>query len=216
MRFLPLLFLVLALGGAHAAPLERDLGNGLIYYRSPNVPGDLPVTTPAARRCYVLDLRYAQGTAAAPAALATWLKSHATSRTPVFILANGDTSPVLLAFLARHDPSSGILTLGATADGFVPDIALKISPEAERRAYDALEKGTDTDSLLRENAAKVRNDEARLSREHLPDSAVEDSPPDNNTPSTDKNLPPKPVPPVDAALQRAVHLHRALLALKKI
>jgi hypothetical protein len=201
-----------------AAPLERDLGRGLVYHRAHHVPADLPAARPAGQRALVLDLRYAQGDAAGAAVLRSWLQANATPRTPVFLLANTETNPALLAPLAGRRPVEGVLILGAEAPGFQPDIALKISPEAERLAYDALEGRSDIDTLLKENADKVRNDEARLSKDRQPDStALDDSAAENGGDSPEKAAAAKPPRPViDIVLQRAVHLHRGLLALKRI
>ena len=208
-----------------AAPLERDLGGGLIYYRAKHVPADIPKAAPAPKRSTVLDLRYSEADATGGAALDAWLKTRASANTPVFVLANAATSPALLALLSRHDPKTGILVLGAASPGFAPDIAINFSPEAERRAYDAFESNPDTNALLKDNPSKVRNDEARLSRDHLGNAAVED-PAGNHSrsgavPTDDASLaeekpPSPPTSPVDSVLQRALHLHRALLALKRI
>jgi len=217
------LLTLLALGAAaHAAPLERDLGQGLAYRRVHQLPADLPTTEAERKQPCVLDLRYVAGDAAVARALAAWLKFHATAHAPVFVLANADTGRALLAPLAGREPAGSVVVIGAAAPGFAPDIAVKISPDAERRAYDALEHGAALESLLVENTDKPRNDEARLAKEHVPDPAV---PASDDTaagstpapPADDKPTKPKPSPlPVDAALQRAVQLHRTLLALKKI
>lgn len=222
MRRILIVLSVLLFSVARGAPLERDLGQGLTYYRVAAIPGDLPSVTPAAKRTFVLDLRYAQGTEIAAAAVKDWLTTHAGPRRPVLVLANIETQPGVLASLAQHVPASGVLVLGVPGPGFDPDIAVKAAPEMERRAYDALATLTNTDALLKENGSKVRNDEARLAREHLPDSAVEDplatEPPANPAPAKEETPPaPKAPPPlIDVVLQRAVHLHRALLGLKII
>ncbi|MEO6568258.1 MAG: hypothetical protein ABIO94_05805 [Opitutaceae bacterium] len=232
MRFSCLVFFVCAVAVARgAAPLERDLGGGLIYYRAKNIPADIPKAAPAPKRSAVLDVRYSQAEAAGVAALDTWLKTRASAATPVFVLANAATSPALLALLARHNPKDGILVLGAASPGFAPDIAINFSPDAERRAYDAFELNPDTNALLKDNPAKVRNDEARLSRDHVggagaegpvgnhsrpaPVSAPAPGPTGDSSPPEEKPSSP-PTPPIDSVLQRALHLHRALLALKRI
>jgi hypothetical protein len=81
-----------------------------------------------------------------------------------------------------------------------------VAPEDDRKAYDALEKGADVRSLLSDYPDKPRIDEAYLEKEHIADSEAPEVP-------TDKPLPPRPT--VDALLQRAVQLHRGLLALKR-
>ena len=213
---------LLALSGlAHAAPLDRDLGQGLTYCRVHQLPADLPTAESDRRQPCVLDLRYVHGDATAAAALAAWLKFHATAHAPVLVLANADTARVLLAPLTGREPAGSVVVIGAAAPGFNPDIAVKASDDAERRAYDALEHGAAIESLLVENADKPRNDEARLAKDHVPEAPppAEDAATGSTSapPAEDKpaNTKPSP-PPVDAALQRAVQLHRTLVALKKI
>ncbi len=216
-RFLALAaFLIFSLA-VEAAPLERDLGQGLVYYRVHQLPADLPTAEVTRRQPCVLDLRYVAGDNEAAAALAAWLKFHATARAPVFILANSTTSPTLIAPLAVPHPGASIVVIGGAAPGFTPDIALKFSGEVERKAYDALERGATPASLIVENADKPRNDEAKLAKDRQPDSGPPDAPPSVTLPEGD-GPPPPPKPPalVDAALQRAVQLHRTLVALKKL
>lgn len=190
-----------------AAPLERDLGQGLTYCRAHAVPADLPAH--GARHPRVLDVRYVEGGPAAGAALLAWLKAEAAPRTPVFLLANDSTSGALLAPLDSPDAVPGLIILGPGAPGFEPDIAVRTSAAAERKAYQALERGATVQSLIEDNPDKPRNDEARLAREHLSDSDAPDEAPETPAPK-------RPAKPVDAGLQRAVQLHRALLALKRL
>jgi hypothetical protein len=101
---------------------------------------------------------------------------------------------------------------------------VSVAPSVERRAYDALEKGASIDSLISAPVVKERNDEERLDQEHLEDSAppdqardapkseTADSAPDAGQPA----MPPAPPPLIDPVLQRAVQLHRALVALKRL
>jgi hypothetical protein len=214
--FLPLL-------RASAAPLTLDLGNGLAYHRAQLIPADLPTSSPAKPQPLVLDLRYATGDSNAALALAAWLKFHAATRTPVFILANADTSPALRAAFADRDHSAGLIVLGVASADFEPDLALDVEPETERHAYDALENGTALATLIAPPLEKPRNDEARLVASRLPDRASktgDDSEPPVTPPaaSVASNAPATPpaTPLIDVVLQRAVHLHRALLALKKL
>jgi hypothetical protein len=179
----------------------------------------------------VLDLRYARGDAAAGAALAAWLKFRATPRTPVFLLINAETAAPLLNPLASRPPSPGLIVIGAASAGLTPDLALKIAPDTERRAYDALAAGTTLELLLNDSPEKVRNDEARLAKDHQgvldpttyprpADDTFDDtpsaSPPASGTPATTAPKPPPAAPLIDRALQRAVQLHRSLKALKKL
>ncbi len=217
---LSLLVFVLSALTSHAEALTRDLGQGLSYFRARTLPGDLPSPTPASNQCYVLDLRYTTGDASAAKALHAWLKFHASPRKPVFLLINSDTATTLLAPLASPR-LSGLVVIGAGSAVITPDIAISTTAEVDRRAYDALGGSATPESLIIETPDKPRNDEAALMRDR---DRVADAP--TNTLASDDvtDAPPaapavKPKPPaalIDVALQRAVHLHRALKALKKL
>ncbi len=217
-----LLFLVLIISAGHAAPFTGDLGSGLLYYRAHELPGDLPAPAAQAGQSCVLDLRFTRADAAAATALSGWIKFHAAPRSPVFILANAETSAAVLAVLSRRDASPGIILLGAAAAGFAPDIAVAVEAAVERTAYDAAESGIALDRLVYAPVEKVRNDEAKLARERKSETSS-DNPPrpspavrENAEPAAAPAAQPSPPPLTDPVLQRAVHLHRALLALKRI
>ncbi len=219
MRSIAALFLVILVSVGHAAPLTRNLGQGLTYHRIHELPGDLPTAEASRRQPCVLDLRYVSGRAEEAAALVAWLKFHATTRAPVFVLANAQTSAALISVIMPRGAGASVVVLGAATAEFTPDIALKISAEDERRAYDALEHGAMANALITENPDKPRNDEAKLAKDRQP----EPTPTAGEDPAAAvdlaANAPAKPKPPapvVDVVLQRAVQLHRALLALKKL
>ena len=216
---LPLLLIVAPAlaANAPAEPLERDLGHGLAYFRVHSLPADLPATA-ARRGAVVLDLRYTRGESGATAALGGWLKSHGSTTTPVFVLLNADTAPAVVAYFTSHDPVAGLVTLGGAASGYTPDIALKIHPAAERAAYDALEHGTPVESLLIDSPDKPRHDEASIAQERAaPADESTDADTDIANPGEAAPITPAtPRPVIDYALLRAVHLHRALLALRKL
>lgn len=195
---------LLSLGGVLAvgvaAPLEHDLGQGLVYVRVRELPGDLPAQPAGAAPACVIDLRYVAAGRDATAAFAAWLKFRATPRTPVFVLANRDTSPELRRALGESHRGTGIAVIGIPGLDFVPDVPVRAAPEGERAAYDALDQGKPLSVLLTDNPDKERNDEARLVQAP---SAVP------------KAAGSKPAI-VDATLQRAVHLHRTLGALRRI
>ena len=109
--------------------------------------------------------------------------------------------------LAVRSREPGIVLIGIAEKGFAPDVAVRATADEEKRAYDALENGTDVAALLADNPSKVRHDEASLSR----DRPVEPTPE-----PPEKANGKSPVNPVDAVLQRAVNLHRSLLALKRL
>jgi len=213
-RFPALLLFVATAAAALAAPLQRDLGQGLLYCRVHTLPADLPTDVAIRHHTWILDVRYVAGDRAAATALTGWLKFHASATTPVLLLANADTSGVLLAPFAAADAIAGLIILGPSRADFAPDIAVAVTPEGERRAYHALETGTPIEALITEKIEKARNDEAMLAREHLPDSALA-NPPEEGTdagPRADK----APAQLLDPVLQRAVQLHRTLIALKRI
>jgi len=193
-----------------ASPLTLDLGQGLAYHRAHALPADLPSASPAKPRPLVLDLRYAAGDADAGTALAAWLKFHAAPRSPIFLLANAATSPALRAAFAARDESAGLVVLGVASAEFTPDVDVPVDPAEERRAYDALETGTALAALIAPPLEKPRYDEAKLVAGRLPARAP---PPDLEPAAPAPSAPP---PLIDAVLQRAVHLHRALLALKRL
>lgn len=203
------LLLILSATALSAAPVTRDLGQGLVYFRAHHLPADLPADAALKRRPCVLDLRYVAADAAGAQAFDHWLRSHAAPKTPVMVIANQDTSPLLLKPYASATAVPGLIVIGPAAANLATDIAVNVTPRRERRAYDALETGESVEQLIDDNPPKARNDEARLARDHLSDTemAAENPPPTPDAP---------PPHPVDPELQRAVQLHRALLALKRL
>ncbi len=196
-------------GRLPAAPVERDLGYGLAYVRVHHLPADLPVKTAPGRPApCVVDLRYVSADAEAATACLAWLKFRASPRAPVFVLANAETAAALRRPLAAHPRSTGIVVVGWPEKDFAPDVAVKTTAAHERQAYDAFERGTPLVKLLTDNPEKVRNDEASLSKDRLAEASADAA--DNALGGQ------REVAPIDATLQRAVHLHRALVALKKL
>ncbi|HTZ20868.1 MAG TPA: hypothetical protein VMC06_08295 [Opitutaceae bacterium] len=214
--FLLLVLILTAPCGAGAAPLERDLGHGLAYLRVTQLPADLPTKVVEPHKALVLDLRCVSADEIAVKAFAAWLKFHASANSPLTILLNAETSPLLLhVFLAASLPS-GVVTIGPASSEFKADVPVEITPQADRLAYDALAKGTPLEDLIARKLDKPRRDEAELARQHT----------NGNTDEEDEAPPPKQAttsaPPVvdapvtDLVLVRAVQLHRALLALRRL
>lgn len=201
-----LFFLVTA--AALAAPVERDLGMRLSYVRVKELPADLP-TVPAGRApTLIVDLRYVKGGDEAVAALTNWIRSRASARTPVLVVANEATSREILRALAARAKDPGVAVVGIEAGHFKPDVPVRSTADEEQRAYDAVEKGAEIATVIADLPNKVRHDEASLAKERPAEPLPE--------PAPDKSGSKVPGPPMDAALQRAVHLHRALVALKRI
>ncbi len=203
-----ILGLLLSIASIQAAALERDLEDRLRYHRVHELPADLPAADSARQRPWVLDLRFVAADAAESAAVQRWLQAGAGPRNPVFVLVNRETSGDLLRILNELVGTPGLLTLGVPVPLFQPDIVVQQRAEDERRAYDAIANGAPLTAVLRENPEKERNDEASLSRDRLAAATADLSGEQGGT-KPDR-------PPVDLALQRAVHLYRSLLALKKI
>ncbi|MDB6128436.1 MAG: hypothetical protein JWM35_2332 [Verrucomicrobia bacterium] len=204
--------------GAESGRIERDLGQGLAYVRVRALPADLPGST-AKSTPFVLDLRYAGANETGVTALGAWLQFHSSLRTPVFVLVNASTASAILDFLETTGDIAGLITLGGASSHFVPDVPLKVSAATERSAYDALEHGTAIETLLTDQPGKVRHDEASIAQERTaePDEPV---PGDGDVIADVPEVAPTPAlaprPLIDATLQRAVHLHRTLLALRRI
>jgi len=220
-KLLAALFLLALTATAAPAPVtgraERALGPDLAYVRLRALPDDLP-TSAAATGALVLDLRYLRGESEGAAALGAWLKLHASRQTPVYVLVNPATSPAVLDLLENQPTPAGLLSLGAPSSRFVPDVTLNIAPVAERAAYEALDQGTPIEALLADNPDKPRHDEAAIAKEHATAPAAEDEPDveltdDAPAPAAAVATPP---PLIDRTLQRAVQLHRALVALRRI
>ncbi len=204
------------------APL--DLGQGLSYVRLRRLPDDLAVLKTAwPSAALVVDARYP----AADATPLTALDLPPRPRTaPLLVLVGPGTPPGVLAALRQPAPS--LITVGLTAPGLLPDIALDVKPDTDRRAFDALDAGTPLDSLIGEKQAPARFNEAVLAREHengadasdqAPESGVRsDVAPDGAAPTAPvAAAKPAPPPPLkDAVLERAVQIHRALQALRML
>jgi hypothetical protein len=196
------LFCLTALGSAPAVPVERDLGEGLVYVRVHRLPADLPAKPAGRVAPCVIDLRYVDAADDAAAAFSAWLKFRASPRTPVFVLANGDTAAPLLKVVAQGERGAGVVLIGIGSDRFRPDVPVKSTSADERRAYDALEQGAAVATLVADQPNKVRNDEASLTGDRPLDPPAADDKPATT--------------PIDLTLQRALHLHRALVAMKKL
>jgi hypothetical protein len=208
-----------------AAPV--DLGQKLTYVRLHRLPDDTTILAAAwSQPALIVDLRYPAGNAA------QFLPADLPARpgsAPLFVLV-GPATPIE-ALAALRDRAPALITLGPATPGRAPDLALAVTPEADRRAYDALDSGASIESLLSEKIAKTRFDEAALAHDHIRGADTEeetgsnggapaDAPPAGVTPPATPAANPAPaaIPaePKDFVLQRAVQLHRALLALGKL
>lgn len=214
--FLALCSLLLALCPTTATELT-DLGQGLSYLRV-HSPAD-PVKAAASSGALVLDLRYATADEASAGELKSALAAR-PANAPLFILVSPATPPVL-ATIVRQSPA---LSLGIAGAAPAPKLAVKTDVAADRQAYDALETGTAIATLISGKVGKERYDEASLVEEFNNGNEDAEPPPapDPTAPALGQAGGPKPddtpektTTPTDRVLQRAVHLHRALLALRR-
>lgn len=207
-------------GFSAAGPL--DLGQNLAYLRLRGRLDDVPALTAAwSSPALILDLRHPAADAAKyiPADLPDRPRAK-----PLFVLVGPATPADALAALRASAP--GIITLGLSAPGLTPDIPIAVKPGDDLRAFEAFDSGTSLESLLSETLAKTRFDEAALlhgrAQEAGAAAAAAAAAPAATaavpapTPGPAAQAAGAPPEPKDAVLQRAVQLHRALLALGKL
>ena len=193
-----------------------NLGQNLAYLRLQGRPDDATVLATAwGKPALILDLRY--HAANAKQSLPSDLPSR-PREAPLFVLVGPATSPQVLEALRQRAPA--LITLGLPVPGLTPDIDLAVKPDEDRRAYEALDSGVPIESLFSEKLSKQRFDEAALVHERaqeLGDTATAPPPAAKlpNAPAHPSAASP-PTEPSDAVLQRAVQLHRTLLALGKL
>jgi len=212
-------FVLPSFGGGNVA---RDLGEGIVYCRASVESSSGKFVLPAipseegqGQSALIFDLRYATGGLVGARQLSEWLSAHANTSpgtAPVFFLVNAETSPALREVaveFAQSYPALLIGTASAEGGGVLPDIVLEIDAGEERAAHAILASGEpDVGSLIGEAATanKRRYDEAAVIAAHA-------SPePERRLTRAASTEPPPEVTgarPVDLALQRAIHLHRA-------
>lgn len=202
-----LLLVVALVFSASSLARAVELAPGLSYVRLNAVDvSSASLAQTIAAGSTVLDFRFAAGETA-EAVLAGLKPVRTSPRRLLLVLVSPETSPALRNAIASSLP--GAITIGRVSPDFQTDIAVSTPADADRKAFDALAGGTAPDKLIRENGDKPRFDESSLIREHL-----------NGSPETRSVAPasesPAGQPVVDSVLQRAAHIHRGLLALKKI
>jgi len=229
-------FLCLLLTFSILAPSTRateltDLGEGLSYLRVHAIDESAKGLTSSIREreFLVLDLRHANTTTASAALLRTALEGR-TSKQPVFILIGPATPSSIGEILASA--TGKCVTLGVKEAMPMPHVIIEQPADADRLAYEALESGQTIDSLISGKIGKDRFDEAALMKE-FNGGNIAAAPPAPRDPTAKPAAPEKTAAPVkpalpaangtqpdktepitDRVLQRAVHLHRALLAIK--
>jgi hypothetical protein len=192
-----------------------DLGQGLAYLRVQAFrdTAGVVISNAAGSRPLVLDLRYATA-AAGDATTLTDVLARRSVGGPLFVLVGPATPPALASVLAAHPGKC--TTLGIKGSAPAPKVVVEQSADLDRRAYEAGATGTPLSALLSGRIVKERYDEAALVKD-FSNGNPRPEPPPTPDPTVKKTTGPPPEPPLtDRVLQRAVHLHRALLALGRL
>jgi hypothetical protein len=230
-RFTIIFALILGLSAvavpcSHAA-FDKDLGQGLRYFRTANMAADLGSLRQATRApAVILDLRGASATAEALHEFDLTL-GQATTPGLRIILLNAKTAPDVVRLVTT--PRRRQITISPASAKLPTDLKVNIATERDLEAYVALETGTPLEKLVSSNPEKKRFDEAALARTHgngpgsggpglvAANGAEEEDEgdPDNTPPTAPTQAPADakvttPPPLHDLVLERAVQLHRAL------
>lgn len=187
-----------------------DLGQGLSYLRVHSLADEQPAiakATPDAP-ALVLDLRYATASDESVAALHASLAGHPAG-TSLFVLVSPATPSALANAVA------GELTLGPTGTLPAPKVIVQTDAATDRRAFDAHESGLALADLINGKIEKDRYDEASLMKDFKSGNIAAEPPPGPDPTATKPGTPEKVPVLTDRVLQRAMHLHRALLALRR-
>jgi hypothetical protein len=198
-----------------SASEPASLAPGLSYLHLSSAAGSekAPHSATPAAGALVLDLRYVVAGEESAAALQSALAGR-TGATPLFILVSPATPPALAQAITQS--SGPVVTLGIAGSLPAPKVVVKTDAATDRQAYDALEAGTPVEALISGKIEKERFDEATLMKE-FKNGNPDAEPPPAPDPTAPKSpaVPEKTLPLVDRVLQRAVHLHQALLALRR-
>lgn len=207
LSILVLLFSVLCLPARAAEPVE--LASDLTYLRvhSLVLERETLTATMLKSRALVLDLRYPLDERDAGETLRQELASH-PAKPRLYILVSPATPVPVVGAIAGS--SVKFVTLGVKGSKPEPQVAVLQTAEDDRRAYDAHTAGTSLADLISGKLDKERFDEASLVLD-FKNGLTDDRP----------GVPPAvksgdtPARLTDRVLQRALHLHRALQALKR-
>ncbi|HEX2860083.1 MAG TPA: hypothetical protein VHN79_00500 [Lacunisphaera sp.] len=202
MSRLPLLaVLLLILAVALRGTEPTDLGHGLGYLRVRSL--EEAIAPLAGKNAVVLDLRQVTATPESIPLFSAALSARPTG-SRLFVLVSPDTPDAVAEIL-----QGSLVTLGTKGSRPKPQVEVMQSVDDDRRAYAALTDGTPLPDLVSGKIEKERYDEASLVQEFK--NGNHDARPPTGAPKTTAS-PPRVT---DRVLQRAIHLHRALLALQR-
>lgn len=201
-----------------SATETTDLGQNLSYLRVEELAdaGESLASVIPENRPLVLDLRYATATGESAAGLAAAL-GRRRGPAPLFILVAPGTPPALAAALEKLPP--GAITIGVKEAIPAPRVVVAQPAGVDRRARAALAAGVPPAALINGKVEKDRHDEASIVRDFASghrDPGPAAGPPPAGEPGADDTLDSAGQAPVptDRVLQRAVHLQRALFAIR--
>jgi hypothetical protein len=199
---------------ATTAAVMADVGSGLHYIRLPDAS-----VIANFERTQVVDLRFTDALEESAEGLARHLQTAARDGATLFVLVNSATDPLLRRELASvQGTARPLLFIGPSTPELAPEIVTTPDLEEERRACDAIAAGTPPTDLIKEQLEKPRFDEVELVRTR--GNRVANGAPQTNgndpASSTAQEAEAPPAPPKDLSLQRAVFMHRALIALGRL
>jgi hypothetical protein len=195
---------------AASAPL--DLGDGLEYLRVRS-PADPALKTLGGRpQALILDLRHVTAGELGPEFLRPALAARPDGL-PLFVLVGPDTPPGVARAVA--ETGRGVVSFGVVGSDPAPRVAVRTSVEDDRKAFAAADNGAPFTQLVSGKVEKERFDEATLVSE-FNNGNTDPEPPEAPDPSATKPDGGTEAPPplIDRVAQRAIHLYRALRALK--
>jgi hypothetical protein len=196
-------FCLLPLGRA-AAPAE--VVPGLRYFRIHSLEKSAVELADALNQpaALVLDLRYVADESGAAQAINVLNSQPAKPK--LYILVSPETPQAVAEVIAKT--STPLVIIGIQESRPKPEVLVDQSAASDRGAYVALENGTSLTALISGKIEKERFDEAELVKE-FKNGNHDAHPPEGNADGAKV-----PNRLTDRVLQRAVHLHQALQALK--
>jgi hypothetical protein len=208
------LFLTLCLLSSVLCPLVRaaeplELAPGLPYLRIHSLEKSALELNAALNLnkspALVLDLRYVADERDA-ADVINSLNSH-PAKPMLYILVSPETPKDVAAVISAT--STRLVTLGIRNSRPQPRVVVEQTAADDRAAYAALDHGTALAALVSGKVEKEHFDEAVLVKEF--NNGNHDAHPPEGNPDATKST----TPLTDRVLQRALHLHQALQALKR-
>jgi hypothetical protein len=200
------------------APADpADLGRGLRFLQLAANTSDTAFAAALAAPALVLDLRLAPADPATESRLRELL-AHVTDAHPLFVLLGQGTPDTLRAVIPAAAP--GLLTIAAKDSGIAAGVMIAVEPARDRAATEALAAGKPPRELVEGRIEKARYDEARLAHDHANGHREREeakaAPSPDPSSKQEKSATPAEPPLQDLLLQRAVFIHRGLLALGRI